>query len=167
MRTVLTTVVALLVGSTSAYAAPFTVVGAGALPGVAVDPVGTAYIVWNGSERGAPPHFCRLPRGASACDLTRTLPVGADTDTISRPIVSVAGARVTVIAYRYGPLSGPMRYTSPDGGVTFGGGELAGRYMSTVESGLGPGDTVSVVSEATGGSPFQNISLAPGAPPPA
>ena len=44
-------------------------------------------LAWNGAEPGSPPHFCRLPRGATACDVATTLPIAANTDTLSRPFV--------------------------------------------------------------------------------
>ena len=70
-------------------------IGAGNTPSVAVDSAGTAYIVGR-TETGSPPHFCRLPRGAAACDVTLTLtPPGTTLDTTTRPIIQVTGARVT------------------------------------------------------------------------
>src|SRR4051812_38958163 len=94
-----------------ALAAPFAI-GSGSLPGIAVDGAGTAFIAYNGTETGSPPHFCRLPRGASACDVALTLPIAANTDSLSRPVVSLAGGRVTIVVHRYGPQTALVRYTS-------------------------------------------------------
>ena len=80
----------------------------GSKPGVAVDAAGTAYIAWNGPEsRDTPPHFCRLPRGATACDVALTLPIAAGTTRSSRPFVRVRGRA------RHGSLHAPLRRSAP------------------------------------------------------
>jgi hypothetical protein len=164
LRTVVLAALLTLLVPSAAAAAPFAI-GSGSEPGLAVDAAGTAYIAYNGAETGAPPHVCRLPRGATACDVVRTLPVVAGTDTTSRPTVTVAGARVTVLVHRTGQQTGITRYTSTDGGVTFGAPVLVGGNVANVESVTGPGDTVSVVSQADGtGALFQNVSLTSGTP---
>src|SRR6478735_3470271 len=116
MRRLIAFVAAALLTPAAAEAAPFAI-GPGELPGVTVDAAGTAYIAWNGLEAGHPPHYCRLPRGATACDVATTLPTAPNTDTLSRPIVNVAGARVTVLVHRYGPQTGLVRYTSTNAGA--------------------------------------------------
>ena len=74
MRYAVLVVLAGLVLASSASAAPFTV-GAGFKPSVAVDAAGTAYLAWYGPESGTTSlQFCRVPRGATACDLARTIP---------------------------------------------------------------------------------------------
>src|SRR5215218_2497852 len=42
--------------------------GPGNRPSVVVDPAGTAHILWV-IENFSAPQYCRLPRGATACDL--------------------------------------------------------------------------------------------------
>jgi hypothetical protein len=166
LRTIFLTALlaAALLFPASAHAAPFAI-GSGAEPGLAVDAAGTAYIAYNGRETGSPPHFCRLPRGATACDVALTLPVVPTTDTSSRPTVTVAGARVTVVVYRSGQQTAITRYTSTDGGVTFPNSTVVGGNVPNVESVTGPGDTVSVVTLADSrGGLFHNVPLSGSTP---
>ena len=109
-------------------ATPLTI-GTGHKPGVAVDPAGTAYIAWFGPESNTTSlNFCRLPRGAGACDVATT--IAAPGTTLSRPFVTVDGATVRVVSYRYG-LTGARfdeiwEFTSVDGGATFDAGHPVG-----------------------------------------
>jgi hypothetical protein len=139
--------------------------GAGARPGLAVDAAGTAYVAWNGPEYPTSLQFCRLPRGAASCGSRHTIAVPEATTSVSRPFVTVSGARVVVVQYRY-PTSGPSvrgvyRFTSSDAGVTFGAGELVGS-VPFEEGTFGPGDTFSGVP-VNGEMSFQNVVLT-GAP---
>jgi len=154
-------VVALLLGAPARAATPLTI-GTGHKPGVAVDPAGTAYIAWYGPESTVTSlHFCRLPRGASACDLSTT--IAAPGTTLSRPFVTVDGATVRVVTYRYG-LTGARfdqiwQFTSADGGATFDGGHAIG-VVPFDEAVRGPGDTLSVVTSAFfEGLVVQNVPL--------
>ena len=65
--------------------------GPGAMPGLAVDAAGTAYIAWSGPGSPASLQFCRLPRGATACDIRHAI-VAPGTDD-SRAFVAVSGSR--------------------------------------------------------------------------
>ena len=83
-------------GGRSTCGAPV-LLGEGNEPGVTVDAAGTAYVAWVGN--GADPtslNFCRLPRGATACDVNQQLTVPGT--SLSRPFVVVSGARVDVIS---------------------------------------------------------------------
>jgi hypothetical protein len=129
-------------------AAPVTI-GPGVEPAVTVDPAsGTAYIAWIGNEPGTTTlHFCRLPRGAAACDVNA--PVAVPGTSLTRPFVTVHGAQVRIFSYRYG-LSGPRfdavyMLTSQDGGVSFDAGVQVGvnAFYDAVE---GPGNAVSLVA---------------------
>ena len=142
-------------------AAGASTIGQGSLPGLAVDSAGTAYIAWVGTENPASLQFCRLPRGAAACDIRHA--ITAPGTTANRAFVTVSGARVAVVQYRY-PLSGPeppgmYEFISTDGGATFD----AGRRVGTIpffEAVKGPGDTLSGVTDAnSGGGLFQNVPL--------
>src|SRR4051794_2303940 len=78
-------------------AAPVTI-GPGVEPAVTVDAAGTAYIAWIGNEPGTTTlHFCRLPRGAAACDLNA--PVAVPGTSLTRPYVTVDGATVRIYTY--------------------------------------------------------------------
>jgi hypothetical protein len=131
-------------------------------PGVAVDAAGTAYIAWRGPESGLGSlQFCRLPRGASACDVRSAIP--APGDTVTRAFVVVSGTRVVVLQYRYGVEVGMYSFTSADRGVTFGPAVKVGTIPFS-EAVPGPGDTLSGVTNAASiGGAFQNVPLAGGA----
>ena len=103
--------------------------------------------------------FCRLPRGAAACDIHQA--ITAPGTTAHRAFVSVSGSRVAVVQYRY-PLAGPMpagmyEFLSTDGGATFDAGRRVGTipFFEAVE---GPGNTLSGVTDAnSGGGLFQML----------
>ena len=89
----------------SAWAVEPLDLGPGQKPGVAVDGYGTAYIAWIGTETPSLLHFCRLPRGAAACDVSSTLP--APGNSLSRPYVASYKppgelGYVAVVSSRYG-----------------------------------------------------------------
>jgi hypothetical protein len=154
--------VALLAPAAARAATPLTI-GAGHKPGVAVDAAGTAYIAWYGPESTVTSlRFCRLPRGAAACDVATT--ITAPGTTLSRPFVTVDGATVRVISYRYG-LTGPRfdeiwQFTSADRGATFDAGHAIG-VVPFDEAARGPDGTLSVATSAfSEGLVFQNLPLA-------
>ena len=147
----------------AAGAATPVTLGAGHKPGVAVDAAGTAYIAWYGPESNVTSlHFCRLPRGAGACAIATT--IAAPGTTLSRPFVTVDGATVRVVSYRYG-LSGPRfdeiwQFTSTDGGATFDAGHAIG-VVPFDEAVRAPGDTLLVATSAfSEGLVVQNVPLA-------
>jgi hypothetical protein len=155
---------ALLAPAAAQAAAPVTI-GSGHEPAVAMDASGTAYIAWDGPEPGTTTlQFCRLPRGATACDVSH--PIAVPGTSLSRPFVTVQGSTVRVVSYRYG-LSSPRfdqvwELTSADGGASFDAGHEIG-IVPFDEAILGPGDTVSVASNAvTEGGLFQNMPLGGG-----
>jgi hypothetical protein len=154
----------LLAPAAAGAATPLTI-GTGHKPGVAVDGAGTAYIAWYGDESTVSSlHFCRLPRGAGACDVAGT--IAAPGTSLSRPFVSVVGSTVRVVSYRYG-LTAPRfdevwQFTSADGGASFDAGHAIG-ITAFDEAVSGPGDTLSVATNAvTEGELFQNMPLGGG-----
>jgi hypothetical protein len=151
-----------LLAPAGAGAATPLIIGSGHKPGVAVDGSGTAYIAWYGPESTTTSlHFCRLPRGAGACDIATT--IAAPGTTLSRPFVTVDGATVRVVSYRYG-LTGARfdeiwQFTSGDGGSTFDAGHAIG-VVPFDEAVRGPGATLSVATSAFfEGLVFQNVPL--------
>ena len=151
----------------SADLTPFTI-GVGYKPGLGIDASGTAYIAWYGSEPTTNTlQFCRLPRGAGACDIR--MAIAAPGTTLTRPFVTVSGSTVRVISYRYGLTGGPFdavyAFTSTDGGATFD----AGRQIGTTpysDAAMGPGDTISFATDAyTFGEVFENTAVTATAPP--
>lgn len=134
--------------------------GPGELPGLAVDASGTAYIAWDGPASSL--QFCRLPRGATACDSRHA--ISAAGSSIRRPFVAVSGTRVVVVQFRHPiqngePAAGVFAFTSTDGGAAFGAGVRVG-VVDFTDTVVGPGDTMSGVTHA---SPqvgaFQNVPL--------
>ena len=141
-------------------------IGHGFGPGLAVDAAGTAYIAWSGPENPAASlQFCRLPRGATKCDIAHA--IAAPGTTTSRAFVTVSGSRVVVVQYRYPftgtDVAGVYEFVSTDGGKSFGAGRVVGT-IPFFEAVAGPGDTLSGVTDAvTGGMQFQNVPLGGGA----
>ena len=161
MRFAVLVVLAGLVWASSASAAPFTI-GAGFKPSVAVDGAGTAYLAWYGPESETTSlQFCRLPRGATACDLTRT--IAAPGTSLSRPHVSVSGAVVRIVQYRYSVLPPQVFvFTSVDGGNRFDAGRSAGQAPFD-EAVFGPGDTITGATNAwQNGGVVQQVPISAG-----
>ena len=142
-------------------------VGSGNNPGVTVDPAGTAYIAWVGPENTVTTlQFCRLPRGATACDAKGV--IAAEGTSLSRPFLVVEGMTVQVLSYRYGLTSGAFSavflFTSSDGGRNFDAGRRVGTAPFSAAA-LGPGRTVSLTTHAyQNGLVYQAVPLDPGAP---
>jgi hypothetical protein len=160
---------ALVISVTPAAAADRLRIDAGDSAVVALDASETAHIAWRGSE---PLHsslnYCRLPLGATVCDVRTQLTTKGD--SVSRPLVVVQGSIVRVIQYRYGLGDGltPDKFaavdmfTSGDGGATFGPGAYIGT-LPFADAASGPGDAVSLVTAArTGGTFFQLAPLGGG-----
>jgi hypothetical protein len=152
---------ALCVGVAPAGAAPITI-GPGHAPAVALDGSGNAYIAWVGPEPADPTslQFCRLPRGAQACDVRTT--IATPGTSITRPFVEVNGSTVRVLSYRYGfpvgsRFDSDLLFTSTDGGATFGPGVAVG-ITPFYDAVSGPGAGISVVTHAvTAGELFQRV----------
>ena len=149
-----------LAPSSSVAATPISL-GPGQSPAIAVDPAGTAYVAWSGVEsQNTTLRFCRLPRGATACDVTTVIAAEATSGT--RPFVSVAGDTVRVVDHRYGypsprPFNADVLYTSQDGGRTFGAGVDVG-VTAFDDAVSGPGNGISLVTDAdTNGTIYQRV----------
>ena len=143
-------------------------VGPGSQPGLAVDAAGTAYVAWSGPGNPQPLMFCRLPRGATACDPAAASAITAPGATIRRPFVVVSGTRVVVVQSRYGAgVPGGLavlRFTSTDGGNSFGPYEVVGDIAMN-EAVAGPGDVLTGVTNAdSGGMQVQSVPLSGSAP---
>lgn len=143
--------------------------GEGHRPGLAVDATGTAYIAWYGTETGTTTlQFCRLPRGAKACDVRSA--ITAPGTSISRPFVTVDGDDVRVVSYRYA-LTGDRFdaiyvFRSTDRAKTFD----AGRMIGTVpfnDAIVGPGDALSFATDAVTEGEIYERAAADATEPPA
>ncbi len=164
MRTVfLSAIAALLIAPAAADAAPFAI-GQGFKPSVAVDANGTAYIAWYGPEPlNSSLQFCRLPRGATSCDVRQA--ITAPGTSLYRPFVQVSGATVRVAQYRYGIT--PARtfvFTSADRGVTFDGGREAGSIAFDEAVADAEGTLTVATNNDSAGGLAQSFPLAQGGP---
>src|SRR3954465_9709239 len=148
----------LLATAGPAHAASPGPIGPGIEPDVEVDAAGTAYIAWIGAEPtgNSSLHFCRLPRGATACAVNA--PITTPGTSLTRPFVTVNGPIVRVFSYRYG-LTGPRfdavyMFTSNDGGAKFDAGIQVGT-VAFYDAVVGPGNGVSLVENNS--SIFQRV----------
>ncbi len=135
---------------------------------VAVDDTGTGHFAWDYTAVGNlgpdPLIYCRVPRGATACQAQQTLnlPLSA----FGEPqVLAPAPGTVVLLAYRCcGAGEGTWAVFSTDGGNTF----AAPRIVSTVAPGqaaFGPGGNVSIVNDVhTLGIDYQSASLTGPAP---
>jgi hypothetical protein len=141
-------------------------IGAGNDAAVTVDAAGTAHIAFNGNEPGSNTlHYCKLPRGATACSVQSEIPGAASTTSLEHPFVVVNGNTIQVVSYRYGFSSGSFGqdivFTSTDGGATWGGSASVGQnpfYLAI----LGPGNAVSTITRvdsSDGGTIYQRVPL--------
>ena len=126
-------------------------------PDVAFDASGTAHVAWNvGSPAGDadPLVYCRVPRGASACDLTRTFTLPLDG---RQPHVLIARSGDVLVVQPRCCFAGERVYAvrSADGGATFTEPTVISErfYGVGAEAEFGPGDfSVSLVGGFGGGN---------------
>ena len=117
-------------------------------------------------------HYCRLPRGATACEADVVLPIprraGSTFSSLDGPHVFATGERIVVATYRNGSFDRPdgigdralFAFVSTDDGRTFGPAAIVGTQSPSGDAILGPGDLVMAISNAeTGGTFFQSASL--------
>jgi hypothetical protein len=145
------------------------VLGVGVQPGVAVDTAGTAYVAWLGGESSDNTlQFCRLPRGAAACDVRKAIPTPAGSNSLTRPFVHVDGPSVKVVQHRYGFETGAFNrlllYRSSNGGTTFTAGPVIGT-QGYADATFGPGNALSITgTDPSSGQFYQRQPLDGSAP---
>ena len=158
--------------------------GAGTHPDVWVDEAGTSHIVWNeeGPAEGSDVvHYCRLPRGAKACDNPSGTPFGPINEAYSHdvtggPKILQIGDGLVVLQHRYPALvtqpDGQQRsdtlyeWTSSDGGTTWTGPGISGVVEPSGDV-AAIGDNIGVISDTvTGGTQLQILSSASFSPKP-
>ena len=155
-------------------------------PAVAVDPTGTAYIVWLTSPADTVLNFCKIPVGATGCSaVTLQVPNPSHAQYFDPPSVLVNGTDVYVFEEVDGAANnnqnGMYLWLSTDGGATFSPYPYALSYTAVGDTaGTGPmpviplpGGNVGFAYVAAAGNPvFQTNSLgspanySPGAYPP-
>lgn len=158
-------------------------VGSGEKPNVLVDAAGTAHIVFNepGGEQPDRTRYCRLKRGATACDPTTVQALVPDqpyaggnapqfNDDTAGPRVLALGDTLLVLSFRYPNVVGKpggassstlYAWSSDDGGTTFSEPAIVGDLEPTggaVVFGSPSDPQIGVVSDTkTGGTYFQLI----------
>lgn len=152
--------------ASAAVGAPIKIGANGDSANVSVDAAGTAYITYNAKNpTGAQSSlmFCRLPRGATACAPLTLVPTPGTSESLTPSLAFATGTTIRILNYRYGNTVGPfaqlLLFTSADGGATWDAGAQVGT-VAPWDFAIGPGNTVSVIDQATScGSCFQNVSL--------
>lgn len=168
--------------------APLTI-GTGENPSILVDGAGTAHIVWNEPVPGQADqlHYCRLPRGATACTASKVLPVDqpdalgnspeTNNDT-EGPRALTVGNELLVLSNRTPNVvpepgcndpdpsacpssdSNDYRFTSEDGGDSFGAPGVIGTNpvgFGAVTFGSGSPFIGTLASEPGQGLTFQAV----------
>src|SRR4051794_19869495 len=135
-------------------------------PNVAVDDLGTGHFVW---DVDAPypatdsTVYCRVPRGATACQATQRFAVASGLEAFGKPqVLTPAPGLVILLTNRgYGKGEGLYAIISTDGGNTFAPPKLIADDVLMEEAVYGPGDgAVSVVDDVvTAGIHFQAAAL--------
>lgn len=164
--------------------APVTI-GSGQSPQVVVDEGGTAHIVWN-ERRGSDSdvlRYCRLKRGARACDVTQALIPPLDTSDpgnspaantdFDGPQVFALGDEVALLTQRSFRTVGPdgkstqspvFMFLSQDGGTTFNPPALVGTGPLSGQAavyGAADAPRIGLISDTETGGPFFQ-EIAPG-----
>lgn len=134
-------------------------------PNVAVDDNGTGHFAWDVDRpypETDPLVYCRVPRGATACQATQrfTLPLEA----FGNPVVlTPAPGQVILLAHRCcGGGQGNYAVVSTDGGTTFAPPHLiSGDQIEIADAVYGPGEgAVSLVDDVvSGGTHYQAAPL--------
>jgi hypothetical protein len=157
----------------AASAAPFQLTAVGGDPNVAVDGSGNGHFVWNEGLATEPDvtHYCRIPRGGTACTASSTFVPTANSpsnnEDFDGPRVFVGGGTVIVMTHRccgtYPPagIEGTIIYTSTDNGQTFDGGQVIGDEEMSGDAIIGPTGQISTISDVVTGGTFYQAN-APG-----
>lgn len=113
--------------------------GVGFEPDVLVDAAGTAHLAWSDS---APPfalHYCRLKRGAGACEVRKDFPQASKVNFF--PILVTYGDQLVILQQQGENGGGGVNaYVSDDGGTSFLDGQtLVGGPVKDAGGNLQPG----------------------------
>jgi hypothetical protein len=151
-------------------AQPFSV-GTGEFPDMAVDAAGTAHVVWNqdsGSSGTTDPiHYCRVPRGATACSAETVLSAPLDTTGRTTYVFAPSAGRVIVESFRCcgdDAVEGNYVFESTDGGQTFGAARRIGNIDHQQDAAFGPGEAISGARADASRTSYQRMPVAGPAP---
>jgi hypothetical protein len=132
-------------------------------PSVAVDDMGVGHFAWNVGApypEDDPVAYCRVPRGATACQAPQTfaLPLEAFGEV---QVLTPALGEVIILAFRgYGPGQGLYAIVSQDGGTTFAAPRRIADNVQPGQAVYGPGSgVVSVTNHVVGAVDYQAASL--------
>jgi len=131
---------------------------------VGVDKNGTGHFVWDVSINGGadPVHYCRVPRGARACQNQQDIPLPLEAFGEPQVIVPTGGIQVVLVTYRCcGPGEGTYAIVSTDGGNTFGTPHVIGT-IGPGQAALWPGTQALALADdvVTAGIHFQAAPIA-------
>ena len=152
--------IALLMAPAPGHAAtPFNV-GTGTTPQVAVGPDGVGHVVWQIDDTGDRIGYCRVPKNASACDVTLELsyPNGGSATGRGYPqVFAPAAGRIAIVGACYtcpsGITSRIFRWISITGGASFGPpAEIANNLAPEGQGAyVEPGNVAIAIGEPAGG----------------
>ncbi len=141
---------------------PVSLAAEGLGPRVVVDDAGTAHIVWaeGGPDDGLADRliYCRLKRGARACDVRHTLRAGPESSfntDYSGPRIVRVGNQLVAFSLRYpivvdkpdgGSSSTVWAWTSNDGGTTWSDPAVVGKYALGDMVVIGPSNSPTILN---------------------
>jgi hypothetical protein len=132
-------------------------------PNVAVDEAGTGHFLWDVDvpyPASDPSVYCRVPRGASACQ--KTLVFNLPLESFGEPqVLTPGGGQVILLTYRCcGDGEGTYAIVSGDGGETFGAPHVIGK-VEPGQAVYGPGTGVVSLADdvVTAGIHYQAAPL--------
>ena len=146
-------------GAAPAHAATAFNVGTGSSPDLVTDENGNAHVVW---QDGNTVRYCRVPKGATACNATSALsaPGNADGGTTTA-IVNPGNTLLYIVTHRSSITvpadNGTYLFASGNNGTSFGAAVKVGTSELRGGAISGPGTGVSVVTEQSNTPQFQRL----------
>src|SRR3954447_21282936 len=136
-------------------------------PNVAVDDLGTGHFAWDVDQpypKTDTTVYCRVPRGASACQATQRFDIAPGLEAFGNPVVLTPGpGQVILLVHRCcGTGQGNYAVISTDGGNTFAPPHLiSGDQIEIADAVYGPGTgAVSLVDNVvSSGTHYQAAPL--------
>ena len=140
-------------------------------PDVAVDAGGVGHIAWTDGVPGQPNvlKYCRLPRGATACQRTESWTIPASQFSRVRVLLGRTAGQVVILAERCCEVSVPgfapddvlWATVSGDGGASFAAPKAIGSGDPSGDAIFGPGDfgVTTITAVVTNGTIVQNAPL--------